>query len=70
MITLGLVLNLFLGFLVLVYWTVVFIILYHLTRFGVGVQPKKFAAVFLIGTVILFTVAISLYMNVDISKLI
>ena len=38
----------------LLYWTISFMVLYHLTRFGVGLQPKRFAAAFLMGSVILF----------------
>jgi hypothetical protein len=41
------------AFIMLVYWTGTFVILYHLIRFGVGNQPKKIAAVFLTGSLIL-----------------
>ena len=54
----------------LVYWGVAFIILYHLTRFGIGVQPKKFAAIFLFGSVVLSGTAIILFMNLDTNLLI
>lgn len=54
----------------LIYWGVAFIILYHLTRFGVGVQPKRFAAVFLFGSVLLSGTAIILFTGLDISSLI
>ena len=54
----------------LVYWGVTFIILYHLTRFGIGVQPKKFAIAFFFGSVVLSGMAIILFMNIDISSLI
>lgn len=53
----------------LIYWGVAFIILYHLTRFGIGIQPKKFAAFFLFGSVILSCVTIILFMNIDINSL-
>ncbi|OGE80648.1 MAG: hypothetical protein A2660_00995 [Candidatus Doudnabacteria bacterium RIFCSPHIGHO2_01_FULL_45_18] len=56
--------------LLFVYWAVAFIILYHLTRFGVGVQPKRFAAIFMLGSIILFTVTIILFMKIDINLLI
>ena len=52
-----------LGF--LVYWLIVFIILYHLSRFGVGTQPKKFAAGLLFGSVILSGITIVLFVSVD-----
>ena len=54
----------------LVYWGATFIILYHLTRFGIGVQPKKFAAAFLFGSVVLSGTAIILFMNLDLNSLI
>lgn len=61
--------NILAGLAFLVYWGTVFIILYHLTRFGIGTQPKKFAAAFLFGSVILSGAAIILFMNIDISAL-
>ena len=48
-----------------VYWGMVFIILYHLTRFGVGVQPKKFAAAFFLGSVALFCTSLIFYLKLD-----
>lgn len=51
------------------YWVDVFLLLYHLTRFGVGTQPKRFAAVFLVGTVVLFSVSILAYASVDLGTL-
>ncbi|MDQ5912267.1 MAG: hypothetical protein QG568_482 [Patescibacteria group bacterium] len=41
------------AFLMLVYWTGTFVILYHLIRFGIGNQPKRIAIVFLAGSLIL-----------------
>ena len=66
---LELIFNTFVGGIFLLYWVVVFITLYHLTRFGIGVQPKRFAAIFLLGVVILFCVSIFAYVNVDINSL-
>lgn len=53
----------------LVYWVFNFIILYHLTRFGIGTQPKKFAAVFLLGSVALFLISALLFGSLDINSL-
>lgn len=53
----------------LLYWVVAFIILYHLTRFGVGVQPKKFAAMFLFGSLVFSGLAIVFFTRVDITSL-
>ncbi|MBP6974382.1 MAG: hypothetical protein KBB54_00375 [Candidatus Pacebacteria bacterium] len=41
------------AFLMLLYWSGTFVILYHLLRFGIGSQPKKIAVVFLAGSLIL-----------------
>lgn len=58
-VTFSIVLLLFL------YWFVAFIILYHLTRFGIGTQPKRFAATFLMGSVIIFAGTIIVLANID-----
>lgn len=63
-------LNILAAGILLIYWGIAFIVLYHLTRFGIGVQPKKFAAIFLFGSVILSVAVIILFMNIDISSLI
>jgi hypothetical protein len=52
--TLKLIVALLAGLGSLLYWAVAFIILYHLNRFGIGVQPKRFSAAFLLGSMILF----------------
>jgi len=62
--------NILVAGLFLLYWGATFIILYHLTRFGIGVQPKKFSAIFLFGSVILSGIAIVLFMSIDIGSLI
>jgi hypothetical protein len=49
-----------------VYWTVVFVILYHLVRFGIGTQPKKIALIFLLGAIGLFFLSVSLFAGVNI----
>jgi hypothetical protein len=41
------------AFLMLLYWTGTFVILYHLIRFGIGNQPKKIAIAFLAGSLLL-----------------
>jgi hypothetical protein len=41
------------AFLMLVYWSGTFVVLYHLIRFGIGNQPKRIAIVFLAGSLIL-----------------
>jgi hypothetical protein len=56
-------------FFLFIYWVFNFIVLYHLTRFGVGTQPKKFAAVFLLGSVVLFVMSALLLNNVDLKKI-
>lgn len=65
--TLNILLSIAVGVIFLGFWTLVFIILYHLTRFGVGVQPKRFAAVFLFGAIIIFAVALISFVSIDLS---
>ena len=48
------------------YWVFNFTIIYHLIRFGIGIQPKKFVAVFLFGSVALFFVTIFIFANIDV----
>lgn len=62
--------NAIIGLLFFAYWIFVFVILYHLTRFGIGVQPKRFAAIFLLGSVVVSGAAIILFMNIDINSII
>jgi len=62
--------NILAAVLFLIYWGLTFIILYHLTRFGIGVQPKRFAAIFLLGSVVVSGAAIILFMNIDINSII
>ena len=56
-------------FFLLAYWVFNFIILYHLARFGIGTQPKKLAAIFLLGSVVLFFISISVFSGLDINSL-
>jgi len=53
-----------------IFWMVVFIIFYHLTRFGIGTLPKKFSAAFLAGSVALFLWNASTYFSLDLVPLI
>lgn len=57
------------GVLFLGFWVMSFVILYHLTRFGVGVQPKRVAVTFLLGAVTLFCLCVTLLIKLDVSTL-
>jgi len=70
MLSLDFIFNALVAFIFLIYWVVVFITLYHLTRFGIGTQPKRLAAIFLLGAVLLFCVSVFAYANLDVSMLI
>lgn len=52
---------------VIFYWIYAFVTLYHLTRFGVGTQPKKFAAIFLIGSMVIFCVSVIIFATININ---
>lgn len=56
-------------FLLLAYWAFNFIILYHLARFGIGTQPKKFAAMFLLGSITLFSICVLFSATIDLESL-
>ena len=58
--------NILAGLVFLIYWGITFVILYHFSRFGIGVQPKKLAAIFLFGSVILSVIVIILFMRIDV----
>lgn len=49
----------------LLFWGFNFIVLYHLLRFGIGVQPKRMAAIYFVGSSILFCIVILLSANLD-----
>ncbi len=51
----------------LLYWVAAFILFYHLTRFGIGIHPKRLAAIFFIGSITLFLVSIITFSRIDLS---
>ncbi|OHA96444.1 MAG: hypothetical protein A3D49_00955 [Candidatus Zambryskibacteria bacterium RIFCSPHIGHO2_02_FULL_43_37] len=53
----------------LVFWGATFVIFYHLTRFGIGVQPKRFAAAFFLGSVVLFGISLVFAARFDFNSL-
>jgi hypothetical protein len=64
-----LVLNLFLLFLIGLFWLLSFFILYHLVRFGVGTFPKRLGLLFLGGAVILSSIVFLSYASLDLTTL-
>jgi len=50
---------------VAVYLTYAFLIVYHLTRFGIGTQPKTAALIFFIGATALLLIVAYAYARVD-----
>lgn len=42
------------------YWTGIFILLYHLIRFGIGVQPRRIAFSMIMGSVLLTIMTVML----------
>ena len=65
MISPNLIFTIFAGLGMFFFWLFAFIILYHLLRFGVGTQPKKFALIFLFGSVALFMASMTFFVQVD-----
>lgn len=70
MLPLEIIFNVLVALIFLAYWGVAFIILYHLARFGIGVQPKKLAAIFLFGSIILSGTVLISFTTIDINQLI
>ena len=68
-LTFKLIANLLAIIFIALYWIFNFIIFYHLTRFGIGTLPKKLAAVFLLGSVGLFSFSVMLFENININNL-
>ena len=57
------------AFILFLFWLVVFAIFYHLARFGVGLLPKRLAALLLIGAVTLFSLTLFFFIKLDLSVL-
>ena len=55
--------NIAAGIIFIFFWLTAFIIFYHLTRFGIGILPKKVAIIFLLGGMLLFALSIIAYIN-------
>lgn len=53
------------GLAFLVFWVQAFLIMYHLTRFGIGPRPKFMALLFFIGSIILFMGVVTSYQRVE-----
>ncbi|MDO8575299.1 MAG: hypothetical protein Q7R78_01190 [bacterium] len=47
------------------YWLLTFTIFYHLIRFGVGTLPKKISIIFLLGSVVLFSINFLMFAAFD-----
>jgi len=69
LLSLRFIFNIALFLAIFFYWIFNFIIIYHLVRFGVGVQPKIFAIIFFLGTIFLFLATIILYFSLDLTPL-
>ena len=54
-------------FISLVYWVPAFFLFYHLVRFGIGTRPKQIAFVFMIGSVIIFSIFMFVLSQLDLT---
>ncbi len=59
--------NIIAGVVLVFFWLVTFFIFYHLTRFGIGLLPKRVVALFIIGAVILFSLSLIGYATLDLN---
>ena len=46
------------------YWLGIFILLYHLIRFGIGTLPKRIALILLLGAIALTALAVLIVMQI------
>ncbi|MGB3922187.1 MAG: hypothetical protein WBL19_02850 [Minisyncoccia bacterium] len=65
---LGIIFQAFVIGVLVIYWIFAFVTVYHLTRFGIGTQPKRIAGIFLTGSLILSAALIIFFIKVDISN--
>ncbi len=47
------------------FWIYIYIIFYHLIRFGIGSQPKLLSAIIVLGSLLLFFIAVILFSNIN-----
>ncbi len=47
------------------FWTVIFLLLYHLIRFGIGTHPRRVAFLMLMGSIVLTALTIMLLYTVN-----
>lgn len=66
---LEIIFNILIALALLAYWVAAFITLYHLARFGVGVQPKRFAGAFLFGSVVISAIVLTLAITLDLNSI-
>lgn len=57
------------AFALALYFIYTFIIVYHLTRFGIGTKPKLAALVFFVGTLVLLMIFFTVYGSLDVQAI-
>lgn len=57
------------AFALVLYFIYTFIIVYHLTRFGIGVKPKLAAMIFFVGTLALLLIFFAVYASLDVQAI-
>ncbi|MEK7507352.1 MAG: hypothetical protein AAB585_02300 [Patescibacteria group bacterium] len=53
------------AFALVLYFVYTFIIVYHLTRFGIGTKSKLAALIFFVGTLVLLMIFFTIYASLD-----
>jgi hypothetical protein len=53
----------------LIYWVGAFFIVYHLLKYGITYWPKRVAAVFLAGSIVLSVLSFMLFTQIDFQQL-
>jgi len=49
----------------IIYWIGAFFIVYHLVKYGITSSPKKIAAIFLAGSIVLSILSFMLFMQIN-----
>lgn len=51
------------------YWSLAYILIYHMTRFGIGTLPKRVSAIFLLGSFFLIALVVTALANINFNEL-
>jgi hypothetical protein len=68
-LSVGVIFGIIFAIVVVCYWLMVFFMLYHLVRFGIGTAPKRIAVLYLAGSAVLFSTALLCLSAIDLGNI-